>query len=228
MRYYRNHWLYANNPIAGAYLRHAYEIGIKNFNKLNFQPNFSKANFTSLLCGVGNERNADEFITFVINKNPSSTIWIIDIAEQNLKAVRDLVMNKYPNINIRIENVNALELLKIISKNSIDWIETDAFLEFFDNGSLEKLLTVWRELLKSDGFITTRDYVDGGMWSRLIINPLRYLVMEMWLGVKIYQHSQNDFNTIFDKVGLRVVQDSAFLPTYKHFSIIKSDSHAKK
>jgi SAM-dependent methyltransferase len=221
MRYYRNHWLYANNPISGAYLRRAYEKGIENLRRLDFQPDFTKTNFTALLCGVGNERTAAEFITFVTKRNATATIWIIDIAEENLKAVQELVIKKYPNNNIHIKKINALELLTIIPKNSIDWIETDAFLEFFDNASLEKLLMVWRELLKPDGFITTRDYVNGGAWSSMLINPLRYVVMEMWLGVNTYKHSQEDFDAVFEKVGLRVIEEPTFLPTYKHFSLMK-------
>ena len=221
MRYYKNHWLYANNPISGAYLRNAYEKGIEILKKLDFRPDFTKTNFMSLLCGVGNERTADEFITFVTKRNAAATIWIIDIAEENLKAVRELVTKKYPSLSIHIKKINALDLLTIIPKNSVDWIETDAFIEFFDNASLEKLLVVWRELLKPNGFITTRDYVNGGTWSSIIINPLRYVVMEVWLGVKIYKHTQKDFDTVFKKVELRVVEEPSFLPTYKYFSLMK-------
>lgn len=220
MRYYRNHWLYANNPLSGAYLRWAYRKGIEDLAKIDFRADFTEAHFTSLLCGVGNERTADEFIAFVIKRNPTAKIWIIDIAEENLKAVEELVMKKYFNLDIHIKKINALELLTIIPKHSIDWIETDAFLEFFDNASLEKLLTVWHELLKPDGFITTRDYINGGLWSSIIVNPLRNLVMKGWLGVNIYKHSQEDFNAVFEKVGLRAVEEPTFIPTYKRFSLI--------
>lgn len=209
-----------NNPIAGMYLRWAYGAGIKDLKKLDFQPDFKKENFACLLCGVGNERTADEFIKFIVKKNSKPKIWIIDIAEEHLLAVKSLVAEKYPKLDICVKKINALDLQTIIRDRSIDWIETDAFIEFFDNDSLAKLLSVWHALLKPDGFITTRDYICTGAWD-IIIDPLRNLIMKGWLGVNIYKHSRQDFYIIFKKIGLTAIEGPTFIPTYKRFSLLK-------
>ncbi|NTW13818.1 MAG: hypothetical protein HGA31_02175 [Candidatus Moranbacteria bacterium] len=221
MRYYRNYQLYANNPISGAYLRWAYRKGIEDLATIGFRPDFSKKNFSCLLCGDGNERTADEFIKFVTSRNPDAIIWIIDIAEEHLKEVVKLVTKKYKDSDIRIIRTNALDLLGIIPRSNIDWIETDAFFEFFDEGSLEKLLQVWYELLMPEGFITTRDYENEGTVSALAVYFLRKIVMEWWLGVKIYRHTRNDFDTAFESSRLRVVERTTVFPTYKRFSFVK-------
>lgn len=220
MRYYKNFWIFMNNPIAGIYLRWSYKTGINDLTKFHFKPDFNKENFTCLLCGVGNERTADEFIKFIIKRNPRAKIWIIDIAEEHLRAVQRLVTKKYSNLDIHVKKINAFELQTIICNESVDWIETDGFMEFFDKDSLEKLLTVWHALLKPDGFVTTRDYISSGKWNK-IIDPLRNIIMRGWLGVEIYKHSKEDFDFIFNKTGMHSIEGPAFIPTYKRFLLTK-------
>lgn len=127
MSYYRKFRIVIGAPPWRIYLRWAYKKCIEDLNKLNFKPNFNKKDFTCLLCGVGNETTADEFIKFVIKRNSKSKIIIIDIGEEQIKAVERLVKNNYQNLNIKIKKIDALKLDTLLGKYSLDWIETDGF-----------------------------------------------------------------------------------------------------
>ncbi len=214
-----------NNPLAGAYLRWAYKKGIEDLLQFNLRPAFKREGFTCLLCGVANERTADEFITFVLKKNSRAHFWIIDIGKEQIDAVKKLVGKKYGGLDIRIEQVNALELSGLIKQSSIDWIETDAFMEFFDVAGLEKLFHVWHFLLKPNGFITTRDYISNGPFAR-INDFLRIWQMRIWLGVNTFAHSSKDFSSLFKKCKLQVVEGPTFIPTFKRFAMVKSEMNS--
>lgn len=121
-----------------------------------------------MLCGVGNEATADEFIKFVLSKNRNPKIIIIDIANEQIKAVERLKKAKYKRLNIKIKRINALNLGSYIRTSSLDWIETDGFFEYFDSKSLEKLLLLWRKLLVKNGFVTARTFSSKSMIDRFI------------------------------------------------------------
>lgn len=212
-----------NNPLAGMYLRWAYKKGIEDLSMLDFKPDFNAKNFTCLLCGVANERTANEFIKFTLKQNPQAKIWIIDLGKEQINAVRKLVHKKYPELNIRIEQINVLELPRIAPAEHFDWIETDAFLEFFNLKDLEKLFAVWRLLLKPYGFITTRDYITNGPVGRFN-DALRIWQMRIWLGVETFAHSPEDFAGLFKRSNFNVVEGPTFIPTFKRFSMIKLDT----
>ncbi len=209
-----------NNPMAGAYLRWSYKKAVEDIKNINPNFDFYKKDFSCLLCGVGNKKTAEEFIRFVLVKNIKTKIWIIDINEDHLVAIRKLVDKKYKDKDINIIRVDALDLQSIIDLESIDWIETDAFWEFFDKVNLLKLLNVWSLILKREGFISTRDYVCSGLWN-IIMDPVRNFIMEGWLGVKIYKHKQEDFDDVFNEVDFKATISPTFIPTYKRFLLVK-------
>lgn len=220
MSYYQNFKIVLNNKIFQTYIRWAYKKGIEDLAKLNFQPNFEKANFACLLCGVGHEQTANEFIKFATQRNQKTKIWIIDLGEKQIAAVKKLVTEKYPNLNITIKRINALKLDKLIPKESLDWIETDGVIEFFDSPSLEKLFSIWTMLLKPDGFITTRDFSTGSGITKTT-DALRIWLAKHWLGVSLFRHTQEEFTSLFKQFQLKAIEGITPLPTYKRFSIIK-------
>jgi len=220
MSYYKKFGTVLKNPIFIAYLEWAYRKGLADLARLNVKTNFHKTNFTCLLCGVGNEHTADQFIKFVIKRNIQAKIWIVDLGEEQIEAITKLVKEKYINRDITVIKINALRLEKIIPNESLDWIETDGVLEFFDDSSLEKLLNIWKILLKPDGFITTRDYSTGNGISK-ITDALRILIFKHWLGVSLFRHTHKEFNDLFEKIGFKYFEGSTPLPTYKRFCIIK-------
>ena len=91
-----------------------------------------------MLSGCGNEQTADTFIQFVIQRNKNAEIYIIDLGEEQITAIRRLVAVKYKDLNIKVHQINALELDNIIKPQSLDWIETDGFIEYFDHPVFEK------------------------------------------------------------------------------------------
>jgi len=129
---------------------------VKDLSVLNYSPKFKRKGFTALLCGVGNEGTADVFIKFLTTRNPKAKIIIIDLGKERIENVNKLVKEKHSSLDIFVKQINALSLQKIIKNGTIDWIEKDGFLEFFDKKSLSKMLFVWRQILNDEGFITTR------------------------------------------------------------------------
>jgi len=222
MSYYKNFKLVFNNPLWNFYLRWAYAKGITDLERLDFRADFSKPNFTCLLCGVAQERTAGEFIKFALQRNPNAKIWIIDIAEEQIRAIEKLVKQKYPNRNIRIQRINALELDSLIPKASLDWIETDAFMQYFNSPSLSKLWDIWNQLLKPDGFITIRDFSTTGSLVA-VADKFRIWLVKAWLKAKIFRHTKNEFYQLFKRCGFKAIEGLTPLPTYKRFSLIKRE-----
>ncbi len=220
MSYYKNFKIVIGTPLWRLYLRWAYKKCIADFNKLNFFPNFTAPDFTCLLCGVGNETTADEFIKFIIQRNKKARIIIIDLGKEQIHAVKNLIEKKYSSLDITVKQINALELNSFIKKASIDWIETDGFLEFFDKNSLQKLLIIWHRLLKQKGFITLREPSSQGNIGN-IIDLLRMWIGKVWLGVKLYLHNKKGLTALFKKSGFIFHNDPTFIPTFNRYSLVK-------
>lgn len=222
MSYYKNFKIVLSSRIFKSYLLWAYRKGIEDLAKINLQPNFTKADFSCLLCGVGFEGTADLFINFVTQRNPKAKIWTIDLGAEQIAAVDKLVKEKYPDLDITVKKINALDLETLIPKNSLDWIETDGVLEYFDSPSLEKLLIIWNTILKPDGFITTRDFSTGNGIARAT-DAFRIWLGKHWLGVSIFRHTKEEFARLFKQVGFKYVEGLTPLPTFKRFLIVKAN-----
>lgn len=221
MSYYRSFRIVIGTPLWRIYLQWAYKKCIEDLNELDFDPKFTKRGFTCLLCGAGNETTADEFIRFVIKRNPKTKIHIIDIGDEQIKAVRRLVKNKYPNLDIEVKKINALKLNTFIEKNSVDWIETDGLFEYFDKKSLRELLMLWRGLLTKDGFVTTRACASQGMIGRMI-DSLRIRLGKVWPGVNLYAHNRQEVINSILKSGFKYTEGLTPIPTLRRYSLIKN------
>lgn len=219
--YYHRFKIIIGSPVWRFYLRWAYRKCIDDLSKLDFRADFNRQGFTALLCGVGNETTADEFIKFVIRRNKNGKIIIIDIGAEQIKAVTKLVQNKYSSLDITIKQMDALELPSFLPNKSIDWIETDGFLEYFDKSDLHKLLNIWRISLKGNGFITIREFAsDGGIGE--LIDYFRILIAKKWMGITLYKHTKIELEKTLNEHKFSFISGSTALPTFKRYSIIKT------
>lgn len=219
MSYYKRFGIILGNPLWRLYLRWRYENSIEDLKKLNFTPKFNKQNFNCLLCGVGNEVTADEFIKFVIKRNQNPHIWIIDLGQEQITSVEGMVKYKYPNLNIGIKQINALNLNTLIKLNSVDWIETDGLFEFFDNISIRKLLEVWKKLLTNNGFMTTT--ATSSRWKlQDYFDRIKIWVGKKWLGVTLYPHTRKEMRQNFEGEGLKYIEGPTIVPCFKRYSMI--------
>lgn len=218
MSYYKRFGIILGNPLWRLYLRWRYQKSIEDFKKLYFTPNFDKQNFTCLLCGVGNEVTAEEFIKFVIKRSRNPHIWIIDLGKEQITSVERMVKNKYSNLNINIKQINALNLNTLIKLNSVDWIETDGLFEFFDNNSIRKLLKVWKGLLTKDGFITTT--ATSSRWKlQEYFDRIKIWLGKKWLDVTVYPHTRKEMRENFESVGLKYTEGPTIIPYFKRYSM---------
>lgn len=217
--YYKRFGVVLRSPFFHVYLRWSYSQGLKDVEMLGIQQNFNKIGFSCLLSGCGNEQTADTFIQYVIQRNKNAKIYIIDLGDEQIQAIRKLVALKYNDLNIEVHKINALDLAKIIKPNSLDWIETDGFMEYFDHQSLKKLLQIWHLLLKKDGFITTRDCATDGKLTQ-IADFFRINIANHWLGVKLFTHTKQDFEKLFHTIGFKYFFGNTWLYTYRRFALI--------
>ncbi len=219
MSYYKNFKIVIGTPLWRLYLRWVYNQSIKDFKKLNFTPIFNKEGFNCLLCGVGNEMTADEFIRFVLARNNQPKIWIIDLGSEQIEAVRALVDKKYPDQEIVVKKINALDLETLIKPGSLDWIETDGVFEYFDNDALKKLLMVWKRLLSKEGFITTRACSTNGLIDRFL-DQIKIWGGRVWLSVIAYSRSRHKLHQLFKEAGFKFTEGPTPLTIFKRYSLI--------
>lgn len=227
MSYYINFKIIIGNPLFYLYLKWAYKKGVDDLKYFGVTAQFKKKNFFCLLCGVGNESTADLFIQFITIRNPNPTIYIIDIAEEQITAVKKMVNKKYSGFNINIIQTDALDLKKYIKRTSVDWIETDFILAFFDSIRLKKLFEVWKHILAKDGYITFRDSVTLNGFDR-ILDRIKIFIGKIWLGISVYSHSLDELTGIFHRSGFQYKYSDIFMPYLKRFCIIKIKNHQNR
>jgi len=218
--YYQRFGIILKNPHFPGYLRWAYTACLKDVESLGLTPNLSKKDFTAILCGCGNEQTADTFIQYILERNKDPKIVIIDQGSEQIWAVKALVAKKYANQRIRIQQINALNLTKFVPKHSVDWLETDGFIEYFDHDSLNKLFGVWRSVLHDDGYITTRDCITTNFLTR-IADWFRVTIGKIWLGVALFPHTWSELHQLIQKNGLIYTTGETKLFTYKRIAMIK-------
>lgn len=208
-----------NSPLFKAYLRWGYSQAIKDFSKLKYRINFSKKNFTALLCGCAGDVTADEFIKFVLGKNPNAKIIIVDIGKEQITAVDKLVRKKYKSNNITTIQKDILNL-KSIPPNSVDWIETDAVLGYFNNKELTRVLEKWNKWLSDDGFVTMREAAVEGPISH-ISDQIKRWVAKVHFGSLLYRRSRIELVNAFEKTGFDHTCGLTPIPSLLRFSMIK-------
>ena len=208
------------SPIFQRFLRRNYELGVSDLALFNKPLSFKRSNFTCFLCGVGNKETARTFIQFVIKRNLKAKIIIIDLGEEQIQEVSKLVSQSFSQYRIEVKRVDALNLLSWLEKSSIDWIETDGFLEFFSKPKLSKLLSIWHSLLKIDGFITLREPASNS-WIGSFIDTFRIKIAMRWLGIQIYLHTMQSLNKQFDSAGFQHVSFPTIVPTFRRYTLIK-------
>lgn len=218
--YYKRMQIITSNPIWKKYLSWAYQKCIDDFRKISFQPDFSTDNFTALLCGTSGEVTSEQFLKFIFNKNPEAKIIILDISSEQLEKSKIKLSQKYPHKDI----VHLLSDAKHTQLNneSVDYIETDGFLEYFNSKNLDLLFNEWKRILRPNGFVTTRAFASSSALGRLI-DKLRIFAAKHYLGVEIFSHSIQSMTKSIRNAGLNHVQGGGTLvPTFKRFSMNKN------
>ncbi len=202
------------------YLRWAYNKTLEDTKSVNVVSISKRVNPKCLLCGVSGEVTAEEYIDFTIKTNPSSYINIIDLGNPQIQSVQNLVAKKYPKDRIIVKNANALNL-NFIKNHSIDWIDTDGFLAYFDDTMLLRLVIEWKRILKKDGYITFRECSGEGIIG-IVINKTRLSIGNRWMPRILHEHTTKKIRTIFENEGFTLITKPTFIPTVDRFLIYNS------
>lgn len=212
-----------SNPLLGRYLQHSYSSAFSDLQYLNRLPNFSKKDFSCWLCGVAGASTAEKFLDFIFNKNPLSDVTILDLGEDQIKEIRKLIEKKYSDKKIRLIRANALDANKYFRQRSVDWIDTDNIMMFFDNKSLKKLLVIWRNILKDNGWISFRESARKGkfgvFFDWVLIRCGKYI-----FDAKLVGRSVQELRKMIGDSGFRFHEGNSLLPTVKRFCLVKNDN----
>jgi len=191
---------------------------VDDLKKIGYQPDFTKDNFTALLSGTSGETTSMQFAKFVFDKNPNAKIIILDIVPEQLERSRAVLSINYPDKNI--EHILSDAKQTPLESDSIDYIETDGFLEYFLGEDLRSLLKEWSRILRQDGFITTRAFATNSVLGRLA-DKLRLFSARRVLGVTVYAHSKQELIQCFQDAGFEFVKGgNTFIPTLYRFSLV--------
>ena len=220
MGYYYRWGLVIGQPAFQSFLQSNYALGLSDLKLLNQKSPFPRPDFSCLLCGVGNAKTAQSFIEFVIKRNPKAHILIIDLATEQIEAVQQLVQKSFSEYHIEVRQINALNLTSWLKPGSLDWIETDGFLELFSPAQLTELLKIWYKLLKKDGFITIREPASNSFLES-ILDMFRVWIGKWWLGITVYIYTLTYLKKLFAKSGFSFVTFPTKVPTFRRFTMVK-------
>lgn len=215
--FYSDFQIITHFPLWRHYLRWCYKKTISDSQKLKVKSINNRLNPSCLLCGASGEITADEFIKFALVQNTKSNIKIIDIGEKQIDMISKLVLDKYPKEYITVQKANALNL-SFIKDKSVDWIDTDGFLGFFNHIDLLKLFKEWRRILKKDGYITFREIIRENSFSS-IADSLRDFLSKYFMQIALHNHGLKELNEITNKTGFDYYKERSILPGFQRYCL---------
>jgi len=225
--YYKRWGLFMKNPLWCNYLKKMYQDGFQKIAYLTNQDNpFDQPNFTALLSGCHGETTAETFAQFIFSKNPTTKLYILDINPISIERCKAVLPKKFPNKTIVFLQENILG--NSIPDNTIDYIETDGFLQFFEpKTQLPKLIAEWKRMLKPTGFITTRDIVTTNVIGRTIVAIMQFLAKHVF-AITIYHQTLAEIEKLYFQYGFYSVVRKTWFPTFRQFTIIKKSLQGTK
>lgn len=216
-KYYQRFRLFTSGPLWRWYLSHSHKKSLDDLASLKVQPSFRKTAFTAMLCGTSGYNTSVNFIRFIHRNNPQARLIVADRNEYPLNETRSRAQRDFPSMDISYIQCDALKLP--LEDASVDYIETDAFLQFFSSGQLPDLLREWARVLKPDGYISTRCFASrtrtGRFYDKLRIRLGNYL------NVRFYVHTFDYLASEMNKAGFVFSASPFVLPTLKRFTLVK-------
>ncbi len=206
-------------PFWRHYLHISHLRGFEDVKEMGVVRMFKDSNFTALQCGTAGEITTDEFLKSALNQNQNAKIIIIDLGEEQIASVKKLVSNKYKNKQIKVHQANALDL-SFVPNKSVDWIETDGFLAFFDQETLPKLLKEWKRILKDNGFITFRDFASNTFPEKLI-DDARIALTKYSVKANLTRRTKTEMDTSFSEAGFQFNFGRTLIPGFYRYCLIK-------
>ncbi len=215
--FYIDFQLVTHFPIWRYYLRWCYKQTIIDSQKAKLKSIHERIRPTCLLCGASGEITAEEFIKFTLKQNLNSNINIIDIGEQQVKKILEIVLKKYTDHKITVKKVNALNL-SFIQNNSVDWIDTDGFLGFFNYDELIGLFKEWKRILKDDGYITFREIIRESLFTS-IADSVRNFLSKNYMKIVLNKHTLKEFNGIVNQTGFTYYKEKSIIPGFQRYCL---------
>lgn len=218
--FYKRFGVITKLPFWRHYLHVSHVRGFEDAKKLGIKPKIKNSRFTALQSGTAGEITTDEFLKTVYRNDKNAKAIIIDLGEKQISSVKKLVHENYPDKHIEVRQVNALDL-HFISDKSIDWIETDGFLAFFDQNTLPQLLKEWGRILKDSGFITFRDFASSTFIERLI-DKSRIALAKQTVSADLTRRTKIEMDSAFSNAGYKFKFSKTLIPGFYRYFLIKS------
>ena len=198
------------------YLAAAYRAGYEQLRRMGADP-LARAGARVLLCGTGSAETSLAFARFVRERNPSASLVVLDLSARPLVASRALV----PGAGWLRADARALP----IAGESIDLIETDFFLQYFEPEAKRVIAAEWSRVLAPGGAIMSRDYVlDGSASVERLLDRGRRALFRRTLGIDTFSVRRLELAEIFGAAGLTLALKSPRgVPLVKMLAAVSSD-----
>lgn len=170
--------------------------------------------------GSAMAETARTFINFVHQINPQASIFITDISSTPLQ----------DSINSGIRNgVNKVHFLQAdtfslpIKPNSLDLIETDGLLQFFDDPIKADIIDEWFRTLKPGAIVTTRDWMLPPDAPESLVDEAvqRQREMQQFFGVSPVLTTRRNVEQLFRNAGFEIYVEQSITEKNLHYIIAR-------
>jgi len=221
--FYKRYSLFlSSNPLFPRYIRWVYEKTVKDFERTDILPSFTKENFTALLCGTCGEITSGIFVDHILKFNSRGRIIILDYGEAQVNHSKVYISTKFPDADVSYIVADARQ--SGIPNASVDFIDTDFMFEYLDEQSLDQLFVEWKRILAPGGCVAFRAFGTGSWFSELIYRLFIKSFCKLILKSDIYSHTLVSIEETMKKNGFEYfIAGKAFLPFgYRFVAKIKN------
>jgi SAM-dependent methyltransferase len=187
---------FARSPLHRRYLTAAYAHSLAQARTLGDDP-LAGRRTRVLLCGTGSAETTAAFLGHLASARGAVEAFVLDLAAEPLRA------SMASGAAAFFARADARDLP--LEDRSVDLIESDFFLQYFDAQGKRRIVAEWARVLSPGGVITTRDYVPrAGCGVDAFLDRARVRTLRFFLGRTFHTTSEADIVSTFRDHGLEV------------------------
>lgn len=198
--YYARHGNYAAAAWHRRFLQNAYLRSYGALEDLGCSP-LELPGPRVLLCGVGAPATAMEFAAFLCARQPSTRLFVVDIALPPLAASRVALQARSSPVEVTFLGADARALP--FPDASFDLVETDFLLQFLAPSERRAVLREWARVLRPGAGLMTRDWVTNERGLDPLWDALRRAVLRTVLGARTYVLTGTELREALHEAGFQ-------------------------
>jgi ubiquinone/menaquinone biosynthesis C-methylase UbiE len=187
---------FARSPLHRRYLAVAYTHSLEDARACGADP-LAGTRPRVLLCGTGSAQTTAAFLGHLARARGAVEPLVLDLSHEPLRAA----MASGARASFARADARDLPL----EDGSVDLIESDFFLQYFDTEGKRRIVREWARVLSARGVITTRDYVArAGSGVDAFLDRVRVQTLRFFLARAFHTTSESEISSTFRDHGLEV------------------------